>query len=103
MKIAITTSDGKFIDTHFGHANAFHIYEMENGALTFKEVRHCPPYSISGNKHDGFDIFRFDNVYEVIKDCRFLYTSKIGEIPEAKLKEKGILTEVVSAEISKVF
>jgi nitrogen fixation protein NifX len=103
MKIAITTSDGKIIDTHFGHASAFHIYEMENGALKFKEVRHCPPYSISDKTHGGFDAFRFGNVYEIIKDCRFLYTSKIGEIPEAKLKEKGILTEVVSAEINKVF
>jgi predicted Fe-Mo cluster-binding NifX family protein len=44
-KIALTSSDGTAIDTHFGHAQIFHILEVNDssGEWEFKGFRTLPP------------------------------------------------------------
>ena len=38
VKIAFATSDGKNVDTHFGMASAFQIYQLVDGTFTFRNV-----------------------------------------------------------------
>ena len=39
LKIAIASSDGKNVDTHFGKAESFKIYKLENGKFIYDEER----------------------------------------------------------------
>lgn len=39
MKIAVASTDGKVIDLHFGDANRFLIFELEDGEGKFQEMR----------------------------------------------------------------
>lgn len=45
VKIAFATSDGKNVDTHFGKASAFQIYQLVDGTFTFIEERVVPTES----------------------------------------------------------
>ena len=39
MIVAFATTDGKFIDQHFGWSNSFHLYEVDKESCTFlKEI-----------------------------------------------------------------
>jgi len=98
MKVAITTSNGKSIDMHFGKSNYFYIYKLVNGGLSFVEKRDTISYS-SIEETPYYNEDRFDKVYQVIKDCRFLYTAKIGNVPANMLRRKGIFAEVMECEI----
>ncbi len=39
LKIAVVSSDGINVDTHFGHAKRFLIYKLEDGKFIFDEER----------------------------------------------------------------
>lgn len=39
VKIAVATSDGKNVDLHFGKADRFQIYELQDGKFVFLEER----------------------------------------------------------------
>lgn len=39
VKIAVATSDGKNVDLHFGKADRFQIFELQNGKFVFLEER----------------------------------------------------------------
>lgn len=39
IRIAVATSDGKNVDLHFGKAEKFQIYELQNGKFIFVEER----------------------------------------------------------------
>lgn len=89
MKIAITTSDGKQVDTHFGKAKVFHIFEIKQGKINLLEKRSTTAYCSSVEGHP-FREDKFEAVYEVLKDCQILFTKKIGDVPAEKLREKGL-------------
>ncbi len=89
MKIAITSSNGKDVDTHFGKANMFYVYELTPGSQKLIEARSSENYC-SGETGHGFMAEKLQIVYEIIKDCEMLCTAKIGETPAEKLQEKGI-------------
>jgi hypothetical protein len=98
MKVAITTSNGKSIDIHFGKAKYFYIYELLNGGLKFMEKRESIMSATNNEKHH-FNEDRFDLVYHTIKDCRFLYTAKIDDTSVHMLRRKGVIAETIECEI----
>lgn len=107
MKIAITTTDGKTVDQHFGKANSFHIYEMEHGKLTFVEKRFVQSYcSCVDNEpvkpEHEFSLDRFFLVYEQLKDCKKLYTKQVGDTPKEKLAKNGIDVQLCGCEIASI-
>ena len=46
-KIAVATSDGIVVNQHFGHADKFYIYEIQDDIFTKVEVRQTAPACIS--------------------------------------------------------
>ena len=107
MKIAITTTDGKTVNQHFGKAQSFHVYEMVNGKLSFLEKRFVQSYcecvdDEPVNPEHEFSVDRFFLVYDQIKDCKKLYTSQVGEKPAERLKSNGIDVQICSCEIESI-
>ena len=97
-RIAVVSTDSVNVNDHFGMAEAFLIYEIEDG-LKFIEKRTSEKLSI-GDPNHPFDADKFGRVYEKIKDCSNVYVTKIGEGPAKKLKELGVEPVVYEGAIS---
>jgi nitrogen fixation protein NifX len=102
MKIAFTSSDGIMVDTHFGKAEKFYIYEIRKGAVYFRGSRKTECYSIADLSHIA-DMERLQMVYKTINDCRILVTAAIGEKPMNMLQDKGLMIDITRGTINSVF
>ncbi|MDF2503083.1 NifB/NifX family molybdenum-iron cluster-binding protein [Clostridium sp.] len=95
-KVAIASSDGKFVDQHFGKASKFTIYEIENNKFNLLEVRENKP-SCGDNGHQESAMF---NSINLLLDCKVVLISMIGVGPDQILFEKGIVTYETSDSIN---
>lgn len=74
-KVAIASSDGIVVNQHFGRADAFYIYEVEEtGKYRLLEIRTVTPVCNRGNHSDNE---LRDNVSR-LKDCKYILVSRIG-------------------------
>ena len=95
MRVAVVSNNGRDVDDHFGKAEAFLIYELRGGQLSFVATRRAAPLSTGDGDH-SFDKERFQNVANAIKDCQRVYAVRTGDRPKAELKKRGI--EVIEFE-----
>lgn len=106
MKIAITTSDSNYVDTHFGKASTFYVYEVVNGALRTIEKRGVIPYcqqeGIKKTTDHTFTAEKFAIAYDLIKDCQLLFTQQIGEVPKTRLRNLGIEVKLCYCSVDQV-
>ncbi|MDR1933124.1 MAG: hypothetical protein LBQ57_09935 [Spirochaetales bacterium] len=87
LLFAAASKDGKLVDTHFGHATRFYIYEYSGGNVSFKEFRDVPQYCAPEEKEKAGAL---DLILETIRDCACVLTVRIGEPPRRALERKGI-------------
>jgi predicted Fe-Mo cluster-binding NifX family protein len=80
--IALTSSDGKQVDLHFGHAEFFYIVQVEEstGAWSSVEQRRLPAAPCGGGESggagcSGHNDERLNRVMGILSDCRYLLTS----------------------------
>lgn len=107
MKIAVTTTDGVNVNQHFGKADSFYIYEVKNGELKNIEKRDVKPYCDSGSDtmpdpNHNYSVDKLLLAFEVIKDCKILYTQQIGKKPEQGLHNMGITVKLCNCPIESV-
>lgn len=100
-RIAVVSSDGVHVDGHFGKADRFFIYDLEDAGPKLVQTRPSTPLSVNDPNH-SFDADRFEAVYRVLQDCQKVYVIQIGDIPGAKLREKGIEPVVFSGPIATI-
>lgn len=84
IRIAIASSDGKNVDLHFGYASHFLIFEVEENKVNFMELRE------KENKPLQEHSDRWIQSLNMIKDCKAILCSRIGNEPASKLGEMGI-------------
>lgn len=91
MRVAVASRSGMMVDTHFGHAKDFLIYEVDDLSLRFVERRNTDTYCL-GNDYcaDGEQENRLDKTIATIKDCKAVVSLRIGAAPQTRLKEQGI-------------
>ena len=89
VRVAVATKSGVRVDQHFGHAEAFRVYEYAGGAVRFVENRPVPAYCRSSDACGGHT-GRIDAIIETIADCAAVLSLRIGEHPRAALAERGI-------------
>jgi len=95
LKIAVASTDGKVIDLHFGDANRFLIFEIEEGEGEFQEMREKTPIAL--NEHTERWIASID----LINDCKAVLCSKIGKEPTIELRKMGIKPIQLDCEVKK--
>lgn len=97
-KIAVATSDGTHVDQHFGRCRRFTIItvQQESGQWQVEEVRDVPP---SSEPSPGHDPAYLALVAELLGDCSYLMTSKIGPRPSGVLQRYGISVLQISMPI----
>ncbi|MGD2034406.1 MAG: NifB/NifX family molybdenum-iron cluster-binding protein [Bacteroidales bacterium] len=101
MKIAVTSTDRKHVDTHFGKADTVYVFHIDRSGIKYLEKREIEKYC-SDNPLHAFRAKEFDKVYEVIADCEALYTQKIGVIPARMCRVLGLKVFQTEGEILSV-
>lgn len=74
VKVALASSDGKKVDRHFGRADRFCIYRLNEGGWEYLETRENKP-ACSGQEHADALLERSA---ALIRDCRGVAVSQIG-------------------------
>ena len=98
MLIAVASKDGKEINQHFGHAERFLIFDIENGDAKLvderKVERYCsfdPEHPLRGHLIKG--------IFDALSGCRAVVTAQIGEHPKGELEKLGVESFVISGPI----
>lgn len=86
VKIAVASSDGIVVNSHFGHASKFYIYEMGEKEHPLIEIRKVIPVCKGGNHDDE----KLKENMERLGDCQYMLVSRIGYGAAAIAQEKGI-------------
>lgn len=88
IKVAVTSSDGKVIDQHFGRCSNFRIAEMDRDSGEWQIVENRQTEQTCHNfAHQE------EHVKEVVKllsDCSYLLTYRIGIYPYSLFRSWGI-------------
>ncbi|MDI6853270.1 MAG: radical SAM protein [Deltaproteobacteria bacterium] len=81
--VAVATREGALVNLHLGEAGSFQIWGPNGRDFRLLEERPAPP--AGGGDH------RWWALAEILKDCRAVLVSAIGETPKAILTEAGTL------------
>lgn len=75
MRIAITSTDGKSVNEHFGRTGRFLIYDGLSVRRRLIAVREVEPLS-TGDKNHPFDPERMAGIIHALRDCRLVCCKK---------------------------
>jgi nitrogen fixation protein NifB len=80
--VAVATYEGVFVNCHLGHAREILVYAETKDAFELVEVRPAPP--------EGSGEARWQQVADLLGDCRAVVASAAGRAPEQALAARGI-------------
>lgn len=90
LRFAVASKSGMIVDTHFGHAKEFYIYDYADGEVRFIGRRsvdqYCKGVEECGEKEDTFQ-----KIITTLDGCNGVIAMRIGAEPKRKLKQKGII------------
>lgn len=86
IRVAVATKEGLAVNEHFGHAKAFHVYELTVGVCRLVGRRQVRHYCLGGSS----DKTAMADILETIKDCAAVFVAKIGDGPTQKLAARNI-------------
>ncbi|MFT8887709.1 MAG: nitrogenase cofactor biosynthesis protein NifB [Ethanoligenens sp.] len=90
LRFAVASKSGMIVDTHFGHATEFHIYDYLNGDVIYVERRAVGKYCKGVDDCGEQEGPGVDNIIEAVSDCQGVISMRIGAEPTSKLRERGI-------------
>lgn len=74
--IAVASSDGIVVNTHFGRAKDFYIYQVDDfDEIHLREKREVAPVCEGGNHNEE----RLKETLSKLSDCQYLLVSRIGD------------------------
>lgn len=82
-KVAFASSDGEFVDRHFGQADTFFVYAFDEDGQELLEKREVPAMA-------GHTETEFKRIYGLFADCDAVVASKIGYPAAAYLIGRGV-------------
>jgi len=101
MQIAIASTNGKEVDSHFGRDDTFYIYKQSGAAMEFIEYRDVTQYSVDNPKH-SFSEESFNRTVVALSECSKVLCTKIGDKPKEELEKRGIEVVMYSGEIEEL-
>ncbi|NVN89723.1 MAG: dinitrogenase iron-molybdenum cofactor biosynthesis protein [Desulfuromonadales bacterium] len=98
MLIAVASKDGRDINQHFGHAERFLIYEVEQGIVKLVDEKKVERYCSFDPEHP-LRSHVLKEIAEALQGCRAVATAQIGEHPRGELENLGIEPFIVTGPI----
>ncbi len=77
VKIAVTTNDGIIVSGHFGMAEYYQVFIVENGKVTSQEQRSKPHHTVHPDMHQPHE-HNHENMFAPVKDCQVLISGGMG-------------------------
>lgn len=84
--IAVASSDGIVVNSHFGRANTFYIYEAKDDRIAYIETREVEPVCNGGNHTAA----KLEKNMAKLSDCSYLLVSRIGNGASMVAENYGI-------------
>ncbi|MFA6242973.1 MAG: NifB/NifX family molybdenum-iron cluster-binding protein [Candidatus Hydrogenedentales bacterium] len=103
-RIAIASSDGECISSHFGRSMCFLIYEADGDTIVRKEVRantHACSEHVGcghGEGHAHGEHRGHADLMELLRDCEAVIAGGMGSRAAQELKQNGITPLMVNSE-----
>ncbi len=89
FRVAVASTDGIVINQHFGHAEKFHIAELDTDTLTYQYLESRNVQRVcQGHEHSEHS---FDAVLETLSDVQAILVAKIGQGASDYLEQHGML------------
>ncbi|MCO7124868.1 nitrogenase cofactor biosynthesis protein NifB [Sporolactobacillus shoreicorticis] len=89
-RYAVATSNGAIVDTHFGQAEEFYIYESDGKTTQFVEKRRVEHYCNGYDDCQKRKEDKWEGILKTIVDCSGVLALRIGKVPNKKLLDMGI-------------
>ncbi|MCE1172520.1 NifB/NifX family molybdenum-iron cluster-binding protein [Azovibrio restrictus] len=86
MRVAVASKDRQQINEHFGHADAFHVYQLGPAGVVYLEERQVEHYCQGGYGDED----KREVILRALADCSALFVARIGEGPRERLERAGI-------------
>ena len=100
IKIAVPTDDGETISQHFGQANFFKVFTVENNQVSTSEMRPKASH-LHGDHSQDQGVHPGQQMVETIADCQVLISGGMGTPAFNRATSAGLkvyLTEHASIE-----
>ncbi|MBJ6726255.1 NifB/NifX family molybdenum-iron cluster-binding protein [Geomesophilobacter sediminis] len=101
MLFAVATKDGKEVNQHFGHAERFLIYDVEEERVRLVDERAVERYCTFDPDHP-MRSHTLQGTADVLRDCQAVVCAMIGEAPQIELARIGVQAFAVEGEIKSV-
>ena len=98
MLIAVASKDGREINQHFGHAERFLIYDVEQSEARLVDEKKVERYC-GFNPDNPLRGHALNEITCALQGCRAVVTARMGEHPQGELEKSGIEPFVVSGPI----
>ena len=85
-RVAVASTDGKVVNEHFGHAEAFHVFDVGETGFTFLESRAVAPAC----GPDGHEDSAFDRIVALLSDCDAIFVARIGHGAAEYMISRGV-------------
>ena len=89
LRVAIATGNGQRVDQHFARSPIFDIYNVENNGFSFIERRENT--AARCGCEGGDRATSFEEIFDIINDCRFVVAFRIGSGAISHLVDRGIM------------
>ena len=98
MLIAVASKDGKEINQHFGHAERFLIYEVEEAGTRLVGEKKVERYCTYDADHP-MRAHVLKAIADALTGCRAIVCAQIGQAPQMEMEQFGIDTFVADGPI----
>ncbi len=83
IRIAFASTDGNYVDQHFGSARAFQVFDIDGSAYHLVETRRTV-LSCQGNCEGGFEL-----LLKTLADCDAVFVMRIGPTAASFMLQHG--------------
>jgi nitrogen fixation protein NifB len=85
-RVAVATRGGGMVNAHFGHAEEFHVYDVDRAGARLVGVRRIERYCIGGEADDD----ALPGALRALEGCAAVLVARIGRCPSASLRAAGV-------------
>ncbi len=85
-RVAVASTDGKYVNEHFGRAKQFLIFELGENDYQFLERRENQPSCHIESSDESAHL----QTVKLLKDCKAVLVARIGPAAEEYLLQHGI-------------
>lgn len=97
MRVAVASTDGKYVNDHFGRAKQFLIFDVNETEYQFLETRsNIPSCNLEETEEN-----RHLKTVKLLVDCQVVLVARIGPGAEQYLRDHGLKVLVIPDFIDK--